>query len=143
MIKPLKALVLSDKKGPFRPIFKRKIAAFAEDKRFHQAQKWAQPPAAFQPGLLDLLKWEASNQLTENRVASAISKLGYRGIREPSRSHQLFHLLIVDVWEQLAIEQPDKLAKLTPAEQHELTCAIQQEARALLKRYFQRETRRV
>jgi Rnl2 family RNA ligase len=150
VIKSLKALTIPTKKGPVRPIFKRKIAAFAEDRRFHQAQKWSLPPVSFHPGNLDQLKWEAFNQLTENRVRSAISKLGYRGIRESSRSRQessksrqLFHLLIADVLEQLDINQPDLLAALTQAERRELLSSIQQEARTLLKQYFRQETRRV
>lgn len=143
VIKPLKALTIPTKKGPIRPILKRKIAAFAEDGRFHQAQKWSLPVSAFRPSNLDLLKWEALNHLTENRLRSAISKLGYRGTREPSKSHQLFHLLIADVLEQLEISQPDLLATLSLAEKRELLAAIQQEARPLLKRFFQQETRRV
>lgn len=143
VIKPLKALTIPTKKGPIRPIFKRKIAAFAEDRRFHQAQKWALPVSAFQPSNLDLLKWESLNQLTVNRLRSAISKLGYRGPHEPSKSHQLFHLLIADVLEQLEINQSNLLATLSPAEKRELLTAIEQEARPLLKHFFQQETRRV
>lgn len=143
VIKPLKALTISTPKGPIRPIFKRKIAAFAEDRRFHQAQKWSQPASTFQPDSLDLLKWEAFQHLTENRLRSAISKLGYRGVHEPSRSQQLFHLLIADVLEELEISQPDLLAELAPAQQRELLSAIQEEARPLLKRFFQQESRRV
>lgn len=143
VIKPLKALTIPTRKGPIRPIFKRKIAAFAEDRRFHLAQKWSRPVSAFQPSHLDLLTWEALNHLTENRLRSAISKLGYRGTHEPSRSHQLFHLLIADVLEQLEMSQPDLLVMLSPAEKRELRAALEQEARPLLKRFFQQETRRV
>ncbi|HEY0752495.1 MAG TPA: RNA ligase family protein [Ktedonobacteraceae bacterium] len=143
VIKPLKALTISTHKGPIRPIFKRKIAAFAEDRRFHLAQKWSQPAPALQPAGLDLLQWEAYNYLTENRLHSAISKLGYRGLREPSRSGQLFHLLITDVLDQLEISQPVLLATLSPMEKRELILAIQQEARQLLKHFFRQETRRV
>jgi Rnl2 family RNA ligase len=143
VIKPLKALTLSTPKGPIRPIFKRKIAAFAEDMRFHQAQKWSLPATTLSPGTLDLLKWEAFNQLTENRLRSAISKIGYRGSREPSQSRQLFQLFVADVLDQLDITQPVLFATLTTAEHRELIATIQQETRTLLKRFFQQETRRV
>lgn len=143
VIKPLKALIFSTSRGPLRPIFKRKIAAFAEDRRFHQAQKWTLPPAIPGSGKLNQLKWEAFNQLTENRLRSAISKIGYRGFREPSRSRQLFQIFVADVLEQLHLDQPDFLADLTRAEEQELLASIQQEARALLKQFFRQETRRV
>ncbi|GHO42175.1 RNA ligase family protein [Ktedonospora formicarum] len=143
VIKPVKALVFSTSKGPLRPIFKRKIAAFAEDKRFHQAQKWTLPPFTPGPDKLDQLKWEASYQVTENRLLSAISKIGYRGPHEPSRSRQLFHLLVADVLEQLALHQPNLLADLAKAEQQELLTSIQKEVRELVKQFFQKETRRV
>lgn len=143
VIKPLKALIFETSRGPLRPIFKRKIAAFAEDRRFHQAQKWTVLPSTTGFNNLDLLKWEASCQVTENRLRSAISKIGYRGPRESSRSHQLFHLLIADVLEQLELHQPDLLAHLTQAEHQELLASIRDEARALLKQFFQQETRRV
>jgi Rnl2 family RNA ligase len=143
VIKPLKALIFPTPKGPIRPIFKRKIAAFAEDRRFHQAQKWSLPVSVLSSGTLDLLKWEAFNQLTENRLRSAISKIGYRGSREASQSRRLFQLFVSDILEQLAITHPDLLAALTKAEQRELVASIQQEARGLLKQFFQQETRRV
>lgn len=143
VIKPLQALTIPTKKGPIRPILKRKIAEFAEDRRFHQAQKWSSPAAAFQPTSLDLLKWEAFHHLTENRLRSAISKLGYRGRHEPSRSRQLFQLFIADVLEQLDLSQPALVAELTPEEMRELLATIQQEARSLFKHFFQHETRRV
>jgi len=143
VIKPLKALTISTAKGPIRPIFKRKIAAFAEDRRFHQAQKWSLPASTANSNSLDLLKWEAFNQLTENRLRSAISKIGYRGPRERSQSRQLFQLLVADVLEQLETAQPEILAELTQAEKRELVATIQQESRTLLKQFFQREARRV
>jgi Rnl2 family RNA ligase len=37
VIKPLKTIMLPTNKGSIRPVLKRKIAEFAEDKRFHQA----------------------------------------------------------------------------------------------------------
>ena len=142
VIKPLKTLTISATKGPVRPIFKRKIAAFAEDRRFHQAQKWSPPPVSTY-GPLELLNWEAFNQLTENRLRSAISKIGYRGPREPSQSRQVFQLLIADVLEELETHQPDLFNALTATEKLQLLTAIQEESRKLLKHFFQQETRRI
>nr|BBH86396.1 hypothetical protein KTC_11470 [Thermosporothrix sp. COM3] len=143
VIKPLKTAVFSTVRGPIRPILKRKIAAFAEDRRFHQAQKWSSLPSIADPTALDLLKWEASCQITENRLLSAISKTGYRGPRQQSRSQHLFHLFITDVLEQLSLHQSDLLGSLTPLEHQELLAFLQTEARTLFKQFFQTEKRRV
>jgi Rnl2 family RNA ligase len=143
VIKPLKAFTVPTKKGPIRPIFKRKIATFAEDRRFHQAQKWSLPPSPPLSSNLDQLKWEAFNQITENRLRSAISKIGYRGVRQPSKSRQLFQLFITDILEQLNTDQTALFAALTKAERSQLIDSIQQEVRAFFKHYFQRETRRI
>jgi Rnl2 family RNA ligase len=143
VIRPLKELVLSGPKGTVRPLVKRKIAAFAEDRRFHQAQKWTRPAPASLPDDLEVLKWEAYNHLTINRLRSAISKIGYRGPRETSRSRQLFHLLVADVLEQLELAHPDRLAALSRAEQEALLISLQEEARALLRTFFRQESRRV
>jgi len=141
VIKPLRAI--HTPKGPIRPMFKRKIAAFAEDKRFHQAQKWPLPSSLRNAGNLDLLKWEAFNQLTENRLRNAISKIGYRGFHQPSKSRQLFQLFIADILEQLDTNQPALLTILSQAERMQLIDFIQQEARIFLKHFFQKEIRRV
>jgi Rnl2 family RNA ligase len=104
VIKPLRAILTPQ--GSIRPMFKRKIPAFAEDKRFHQAQKWLLPSSLQNADNLDLLTWEAFNQLTENRLRSAISKIGYRGFRTRSKSRQLFQLFIADILEQIETNQP-------------------------------------
>ncbi|MGH2507809.1 MAG: RNA ligase family protein, partial [Ktedonobacteraceae bacterium] len=141
VLKPLRAIPTD--KGWIRPMLKRKIAAFAEDKRFHQAQKWSRPSSLQHAGALDLLKWEAFSQLTENRLRSAISKIGYRGFRAPSKSRYLFQLFIADILEQLEVNQPARFATLSSGEKMDLIDFIQQEARSFVKHFFQQETRQV
>ena len=143
VIKPLQAVTYVTQKGSFRPIFKRKIAAFAEDRRFHQAQKWSLPTGSSAFSTLDVLKWEMFNQLTENRIQSALSKIGYRGTREPSRSRQLFQTFVGDVMDELETKQPALLAELTQTERNALLAMLQQETRTLFKQFFVHETRRV
>ncbi len=75
VIKPLKTILLPSGKGMSRPLLKRKIAEFAEDKRYQQAEKWVTPPKLIGQSALDLLTWEAFNLVTANRLQSAISKL--------------------------------------------------------------------
>lgn len=40
VIKPIKSIYIETRKGKIRPIIKNKIPEFAEDSRYHQAQKW-------------------------------------------------------------------------------------------------------
>lgn len=142
VIKPLKTHLLTTAKGTIRPILKRKTEAFAEDRRYHQAQKWADTSVA-QTSRLEMLKWEAYNLVTENRLLNAVSKIGYRERHEQSRSRQLFQLFIADILEQLIVNQAGLLATLTREESLQLRAYIQQETRILFKDYFRQTARRV
>jgi Rnl2 family RNA ligase len=154
VIKPLKTILLPGSKGPTRPLLKRKIAEFDEDKRYQQAEKWTPRPITEQSAL-DLLTWEAFNLVTANRLQSAISKAGAlsapqqgRGVPPVSpmrgqanrqgrgRAQQVFRLLVEDVLEQLGEQHEAALAALTPAERAQLTESIRQEVRALMKKHF-------
>jgi Rnl2 family RNA ligase len=148
VIKPLKTILLPSGKGMSRPMLKRKIAAFAEDKRYHQAEKWVAPRPKAEQSALDLLTWEAFNLVTANRLQSAISKTGAltpgrggvvaRAARPPGRgrAQQVFRLLVEDVLEQLGEQHAAALAALTPAERAQLTESIREEVRLLMKAYM-------
>lgn len=134
VIKPLQALTVAGGRGPLRPVLKKKIAQFAEDRRYSAAQKWeAVRP---DPGAAELarLEWLAYNLVTENRLRSAVSKLGPGRPRDGRHAQRLFRLLRDDVLEQLAEDQPEALARLRPDERARLTGFVDNELRGLLKR---------
>lgn len=143
VIKPLKTILLPGGKGPTRPLLKRKIAEFAEDQRYHQAEKWTPPRSTPEQSALDLLTWEAFNLVTENRLQSAISKLGALTPGDGKRARQVFRLMVEDVLEQLEEQHAAVLASLTPAERAQLTERIHQEVRALMKTSLRGSRRRV
>ena len=134
VIKPLKTITIATSKGSVRPVLKRKIAEFAEDKRFHQAQKWTspQPPTTIQSNL-DLLMWEAFNLVTENRLDSALSKLGTLTSGGPKKARQIFNVFVEDVLDQLEKNQEEAYTALSHEEQSKLLRYLQEEVRKLLK----------
>jgi Rnl2 family RNA ligase len=107
VIKPWREAGLS-----VRPVLKRKIPEFAEDKRFHEAEKWDEAPA--HGGAVDLLRWEAYCRLTENRWHTAVSKVG------PERKAEAFSLFVAEVQEEAANALPELYATLSVRQQEEL-----------------------
>ena len=132
-IKPLKSIYVETKKGKVRPIIKKKIAAFTEDRRFHQAKKWPDERSPSQEEHFSVLKWEGFNLITENRLQNAISKIGTDYRRQ---SRQIFSLFIEDILEEISASQSETLASLTPNERNEFTEYLEKEARQLFKGFF-------
>lgn len=139
VIKPLQAVMLATTRGFLRPILKQKIAAFAEDKRYNEAQRW--PLLANETTLqgLELLKWEVFNLVTENRLQSAISKVGIVRSRRKETVKQArypFRLLVEDVLDQVIINQEELYFQLDNDKKKQLLCYIEEEVRKIIKTYF-------
>jgi Rnl2 family RNA ligase len=138
VIKPLKTLLIETRKGALRPVLKKKIPEFAEDKRFSQAQKWSTPQSPAAQSQLELVKWEAFNLVTENRLQSAISKVGALKASDQRRMQQVFSVFLEDVLEQLEHTHEALLATLNQQEQAHLRTYLAEEARKLFKDFFTR-----
>lgn len=133
VVRPLHETVLETSAGPLRPLLKRKIVEFSEDARYSQAQKWEAPAEA--SGEYEMLKWEATALVNDNRVAAAISKVGYREARrEPSRARLVFRLVADEVWDELAAAGGDRLSTLSGAERENLRTHIGESIRAVMRR---------
>ncbi len=133
VIKPVKSIYIDTPKGKIRPILKIKIPEFNEDKRFSQAEKWVEDKGSnslSEIDKLDLLKWEAFNLITENRLQNAISKIGLFNSRE------LFNLFVEDVMEELKENQGHLLLELTEDDKKLLLQFVYQEARKIVKICF-------
>lgn len=139
VIKPYYTIVVSSKKGLLRPILKKKIPEFAEDKRFSQAQKWSDQAHTFaqEQEHLEALKWEVFNLVTENRLQSAISKIGPVTRDQPKKAQQLFRLVVDDVLEQLYERAHEHMAALGDADSLLLQHYIRVEVRKLFKDHLQ------
>lgn len=119
VIKPAKAIYLDTPKGKVRPIFKRKINLFAEDSRFHQAEKWSY--SYYKPRETDINE-QLLSLVTPTRLDNVISKLGRVVINNPSKKKLLVESFIDDVlesfreiyptqWETFSSSYQDKLKK--------------------------------
>ncbi|MEB3179714.1 MAG: RNA ligase family protein [Nostocaceae cyanobacterium] len=102
VIKPVKAIYIDTRKGRKRPIIKKKIPQFSEDKRFHQAQKWNYQTPLTQRldiSLEEELIQEMLFLLTPTRLNNVISKFGRIIVNDRKQQQQLVDLLVQDVWE--------------------------------------------
>jgi hypothetical protein len=133
VIKPYREIALTNAQGEtIRPILKRKIEEFAEDKRFHEAAKWDN--LAVRGAIpLDLLQWEASCRIVENRLNAAVSKIGFVPHKTPGKASLLFTLLVNEVLDEVRAALPDAYSALSPAERERLRAFVAEEVRRLLK----------
>lgn len=128
VIKPVQPVLVPTKKGPMRPIIKRKTARFQEDARYHQAQVWDSKPGSNAASYaLDLLEWSAKALVTKQRLQNALSKTG----RDVSRT-ELFRALISDVEEQLREDHAEEWSALAKAEKELLMAVVEDDVDELL-----------
>jgi Rnl2 family RNA ligase len=134
VLKPARAIVVPRREGAIRPVIKRKIAEFAEDGRFHQAEKWAAPRAA--AGVLPHLEYEASLLVNENRLRAAVSKVGPTRADDAAGLAAVFKLIREDLDAELAARHASALASMSPLESAALSRYLDEEARALVELYL-------
>jgi Rnl2 family RNA ligase len=98
VIKPVKSIYIETKKGRVRPIIKNKIPEFAEDNRFHQAQKWDYQQ---QLDVELLISQQILKFLTLNRFKNIISKVGRIYANDNQRERQVKLLVELLIWDVL------------------------------------------
>ncbi len=125
VLKPARNLLVPTRKGRLRPVLKRKIAHFAEDKRYYQSERWPEPETSPQSESwgLDMLSWELSCRIEKNRFAAAQSKLGVRSDSDTSKRLALRDLILQDVLEEVE-ESSSELWAACDAEERELLRAV-------------------
>lgn len=131
VLKPARPIALRDGRT-VRPVVKRKIAEFAEDARFHEAEKWAARPAP--AGALAALEYEASALLTEARLAAAVSKVGRLS---SARAEEVAALIVEDLRAELRARRGALLAALPGGEASRLSRYLEGEARALVELHLE------
>ena len=145
VIRPVREIAVQSKGSMIRPLLKIKIAEFAEDKRFHEAERWQeQPEKNWTTGdPLDRLKWEAYCRVSENRLDAALSKVGPPPLR--NRGHwasELFILLVEEIQDEARISDADAWQALPMGAREEWKEYIREQVRGLLKARFGRFTHR-
>lgn len=132
VVKPWEAVEVRDERGRVvRPILKRKIAEFAEDERFHQAERPAQAPASE----FEALRQHASWLVNEPRLAAARSKLGPVERQGEAGRAALIDAVTDDALVSLAEAWGPRFVGLSAAEQARLRAFLRDEAAALVELY--------
>lgn len=133
VLKPARGITVPRRPGTLRPIVKRKIAEFAEDARYHGAEKWADRRAS---GALEALAQEASSLVNENRLHAAVSKVGRVAPGDAARRTEVTALIVEDLHAELAARRGDLVRSLPPPEAAALARHLEGEARALVDLYL-------
>jgi Rnl2 family RNA ligase len=137
VLKPAHGVSVPRRRGLIRPVIKRKITEFAEDERYHAAEKWAARPAVgFETGALEALKYETSALVNENRLFAAVSKVGRALPGDAARLAEIVALVIEDLHAEIKARHAVEARSLTPSEAAELDRFIAGEARALVELYL-------
>ncbi|WP_170319263.1 RNA ligase family protein [Polyangium spumosum] len=136
VLKPARALVIPRRSGAVRPVVKRKIPEFAEDERFHEAEKWSSAARAPSASALDWLLHEASSLVNENRLNAAVSKVGRARPGDTARLREVLTLVREDLEFELRARHGEALRALSPAESRALAAHLDGEARALVELYL-------
>ena len=136
VIKPASKLFIETVKGKLRPVLKIKNPQFAEDKRFHQAQKWNYNRYGQQQQSVTitdkLLIEEAANLITINRLNNLISKLGRSTFKNKKQRDYILKLYVRDVIEDLETNLNIVLNDLNANIQEKVTSFIEREARIFI-----------
>jgi Rnl2 family RNA ligase len=146
VIRPMREIVLHGGGSIIRPLLKVKIPEFAEDKRFHEAERWDNAPPKGSPtssDALELLKWEAYNRVTDNRLNATLSKVGPPPARNRGRwARELFTLLYEEIRDEARASDSDAWDALSAEERQVWDAYVRGGVRGLLTGRFGGFTRR-
>ncbi|MDY6900302.1 MAG: RNA ligase family protein [Cyanobacteriota bacterium] len=141
IIKPNKSIYIETRKGRIRPIIKKKIPAFAEDKRYHQAQKWSYQ-STFTPSqnqelsLEDELCQEMLDLVTITRLDNVISKFGRVTNQDRDKIKQLIDLLEKDVIESFNEEYETIFKALSMEVKNNIFLELHRASQKLVNDFF-------
>jgi Rnl2 family RNA ligase len=131
VVKPVRASAIMS--GGQRPVLKRKIATFSEDSRYHQAVR--HEPLAPRPGVLGMLREEATERTNEARLWSVASKISRITREDAALRERLVTELALDVRETLSEVYPE-VSNLSERATAALDKHLTDEARALVDIVF-------
>ncbi|MFE1748141.1 RNA ligase family protein [Coleofasciculus sp. H7-2] len=141
VIKPVKSIYIDTPKGRIRPVLKRKIPEFAEESRFHQAEKWTNQKPATATNYFSDEKWLKEAMLalvTENRLINAISKVGRISGKDTKSLEKVFRLFVNDVLETFNESYESILKTLPEKSQQTLMEQVERESKKLVNNYFKK-----
>lgn len=105
VLKPLQNIVDPLDASYFRPTLKLKNEAFAEDIKFHQAQKWSfSTTQKTNSEALNFLLLDLRNSITKNRLNNVLSKIGHLDFDNQERLKEIKTSYLEDVWQDFNLE---------------------------------------
>ncbi|BAY81993.1 hypothetical protein NIES267_14710 [Calothrix parasitica NIES-267] len=143
VIKPDKSFYIETRKGRIRPIIKHKITEFAEEKRYHQAQKWNYQNTLVKNqsskqilSLEEELCQEMLNLVTLTRLNNVISKFGRVTNQDTDKIQQLVDLLGQDVIESFNDEYESIFNALSVENQNDIMLELNKASQTLVNDYL-------
>lgn len=139
VIKPDKSFYIETRKGRVRPIIKKKIPDFAEDKRYHQAQKWSYQSTSVigqELSFEDELCQEMLDLVTVTRLENVISKFGRVTNQDRDKIKQLVELLEKDVLESFNEEYESIFNALSSEIRNYMMVVLCNASTKLVNNYF-------
>jgi Rnl2 family RNA ligase len=133
VLKPLQNVVPPSDGMYFRPTLKLKNEAFAEELKFHQAQKWSFTTDKKTNGeTLNFLLLDLRNYVTKNRLNNVLSKIGQLDFENKKRLKEIKISYLEDVWQDFNLDHEQVLDLLDAKEQAWLQNRLSAEIKALL-----------
>lgn len=133
VLKPLHNILPPSDPSYFRPTLKLKNESFAEELKFHQAQKWSFTTTKKTNGEnLNFLLLDLRNYITKNRLNNVLSKIGYLDFENKKRLKEIKISYLEDVWQDFNLEHEEILDLLVPKEQEWLQNRLLAEIKTLL-----------
>ncbi len=116
-----------------RPIIKIKNAAFDEEDKFHQAEKWSFiPKITSNSEELSFLVAEITHYINKNRLDSAVSKIGKFDVDDAIKLQKIEQEILEDVWNDFNFNHQNLLNELNEIQKNWLT----QRIKALIKGFI-------
>eukprot|EP01103_Thecamoeba_quadrilineata_P013703 TRINITY_DN3885_c0_g1_i1.p1 TRINITY_DN3885_c0_g1~~TRINITY_DN3885_c0_g1_i1.p1 ORF type:complete len:204 (-),score=49.86 TRINITY_DN3885_c0_g1_i1:18-629(-) len=135
VIRPIKSITVSTKKGNCRVMVKKKIPEFAEDKRFYQSQKSEAKRETGELSGLELIGYEIEAVLTEARLVNAISKTGPVDKENKEKMKLLLAVLVEDVLNEITFNCEVEVHSLDVQEREQLEGNITLRCKKLIVAY--------
>ena len=140
VIKPVKSIYIN-REGKIRPIIKKKIPEFAEDSRYHQAQKWTYQNKftinqSQELSFEDELSQEMLDLVTVTRLNNVISKFGRVRDGDIEKQQQIVDLLEKDVLESFKEEYESIFKALSVENQKNMMFELHRASQKLVNDYF-------
>jgi Rnl2 family RNA ligase len=131
VIKPLRAPIVDGQ--PVAPRLKRKLAEFAEDERFHGAQKWGSPARDGADAYAALVA-AARARINEPRLHAARSKIGRIRPGDRKRRAELQATIVDDILDEIATTHKKPWGRASKSERERLRVELAADVAQLIDR---------